>query len=272
MSAEPDPWSGLRRFTGARIALGRAGHALPTAETLSFALAHAQARDAVHAVLDVEALQREIVALGVPVLVAGSEAGDRPTYLARPDLGRRLDPASQGALEARRADGIDLAIVLADGLSAPAVARHGAALLAALLPWRAAAGWSLAPLVIATQARVALGDAVATCLGARAVLTLIGERPGLSAPDSLGAYLTVDPRPGATTDAARNCLSNIRPEGLGYEAAAFRIAWLLGEALRRGVTGVGLKDESDRLVLDGMVPRPALPSAASGGKHLTSSS
>ncbi|HMO29407.1 ethanolamine ammonia-lyase subunit EutC [Enterovirga sp.] len=256
MSAGPDPWAALRRFTPARIALGRAGAAQPTRELLDFALAHARARDAVQMPLDAGAVEAAIAALGYETVRIASAAPDRATYLARPDLGRRLGETSEAALAARREASPDLAIVVADGLSSPAVSRNAAPLLAAFRPWIAAAGWRLAPVVIATQARVALGDAVAEHLGAAAALVLIGERPGLSAPDGLGAYLTFAPRPGVTSDAGRNCLSNIRPGGMGFDQAAFRIAWLLGEAFRRRLTGVALKDESDRLVLDGRLPRP----------------
>lgn len=255
--AEPDPWAALRRFTPARIALGRAGAAQPTRDALDFALAHALARDAVQAPLDTEALSAAVEGLGHPVIHAASAAPDRTTYLARPDLGRVLDEASEQRL-ASAAGRHDLAIVVADGLSSPAAERNAVPLLAALAPWIASAGWRLAPLVVATQARVALGDAVAETLGAGAVLVLIGERPGLSAPDGLGAYLTFAPKPRRTSDADRNCLSNIRPGGMSFDQAAFRIAWLLGEAFHRGLTGIALKDESDRLIVEGRLPVPAL--------------
>lgn len=252
-----DPWSALRRFTPARIALGRAGAAQPTRESLEFALAHARARDAVRMPLDVEAVASRIGDLGFDVARVASAAPDRSTYLARPDLGRLLCPASEASLAAHGRETRDLAIVVADGLSALAVAHNAAPLLAALLPWIAAAGWRTGPLVLATEARVALGDAVAERLRARAALVLIGERPGLSAPDGLGAYLTFGPKPGITRDADRNCLSNIRLGGMGFAEAAFRIAWLLAEAFRRERTGIGLKDESDRLIVGGRLPEPA---------------
>lgn len=256
--ATPDPWAELRRYTPARIALGRAGSGLPTAEVLRFALAHAQARDAVRAELDAERLAAEIRDLGLAAAIVDSAAPDRTTYLARPDLGRRLGEAGRTALAELRAEPADLAVVIGDGLSAPAAQAHAAPLLAALTPWFAAAGFGLGPVVIVRQARVAAGDEVGAILGARAVLVLIGERPGLSAPDSLGAYLTVGPRIGRN-DGERNCLSNIRPAGLSYDLAAFRLAWLVGEALRRDLTGVALKDESDRLVVGGAIPTPLLP-------------
>lgn len=241
----PDPWAVLRAHTPARIGLGRSGHSLPTAEVLAFAAAHAQARDAVHTPLDVPALHAALQADGWTTQPLASRATDRATYLRRPDLGRRLDTASADALAAgAMAPGPapELALVLADGLSAQAAQAHGVALLHAL---RQALGGAvtLSPVFVATQARVALGDEVGGLLGARLVLVLLGERPGLSSPDSLGAYLTHAPAPGRT-DAERNCVSNIRPAGLGPAAAAGRIAWLVREALRRRLTGVGLKDDS----------------------------
>lgn len=241
----PDPWEGLRRHTPARIALGRAGSSLPTAEVLRFAAAHAMARDAVHAALDAEALAAALQADGWPVLGVRSRAATRADYLRRPDLGRRLDPASVVPLQAAAGPAPDLAIVVADGLSALAAERHAPPLLRAL---RQALGGTLvlAPLVVATQARVALGDEVGALLGARLVLILLGERPGLSSPDSLGAYLSHGPRVGLA-DAQRNCVSNIRPEGLAIDAAAGRLAWLAREALRRRLTGIGLKDDSEVL-------------------------
>ena len=244
---EPDPWAGLRAFTAARIALGRAGTSVPLAEALAFRLAHAHARDAVYSALDLDYLQAELADLGLPLGQVQSQAPDRPTYLRRPDLGRQLHPASaQSLAEQAPPAGCDVAVVLVDGLSATAANQHGAPLLRLLLPRLRAAGLRLGPLVLAEQARVALGDAVGAELRARLVLVLLGERPGLSAPDSLGAYLTLGPRPGLT-DEARNCVSNIRPAGLPYAAAADKLAWLLLEALRRGLTGVALKDEADLL-------------------------
>lgn len=236
MSTPADPWQGLRRLTAARIAQGRAGVSLPTAPQLAFQLAHAQARDAVLVALDVAALAAR---LDGPLLRVHSMAADRPGYLRRPDLGRQLEPASRTLLAAAHGD-FDLCVVLADGLSAPAIARHGPPLLALLRAALPPLRW--APLVIAEQARVALGDDIASALGARLVLVLIGERPGLSSPDSLGAYLTWAPAVGLT-DERRNCISNIRPEGLAYGAAVDGLVYLMGAARRLGMTGVGLKDE-----------------------------
>ncbi len=248
------PLARLRRFTPARIGLGRAGPALPTREVLAFSLAHARARDAVHAALDLPRLLADLAAAGVapPPPVVRSAAPDRATYLLRPDLGRRL-----AAGEAARLDGrAEVAILLADGLSALAVQRHAAPLVAALRA-RAPARWGGAAVVVGLEARVALGDEVGARLGARLVAVLVGERPGLGSPDSLGAYLTFAPRPGRT-DAERNCVSNVRPAGLPVEEAARRIDWLAAAALSRGLTGVGLEDESD-----GALP-PGPPGGAAG--------
>lgn len=245
-----NPWRSLRRHTPARIGLGRAGVSLPTAAQLDFQLAHAQARDAVHRPLDVASLRDEIEALGLPTLALHSAAGSRPIYLQRPDLGRQLDTVSREQLEAlrrpRAAQGNaprDIAIVVADGLSALAVQRHAVPLITALRAEPATARWSIAPVAVVEQGRVAVGDGIGELLDARIAVVLIGERPGLSSPDSLGVYLTWAPRIGRH-DAERNCISNVRPEGLGYADAAHRLAYLLDEALRRGLTGVGLKDES----------------------------
>ncbi|MDT3669375.1 MAG: ethanolamine ammonia-lyase subunit EutC [Aromatoleum sp.] len=247
--AAPDPWHALRRLTPARIALGRSGPALPTAEVLRFGLAHAQARDAVNFALDVAGLQDELRTRHDSSLVVHSRTPDRAAYLLRPDLGRRLDDVSAALLAKAVAPASgactlpDVAFVLADGLSALAVQRHAPALLDALVP-RLPPDWTIAPIVIAEQARVALGDEIGEILGARLVAVLIGERPGLSSPDSLSVYLSWAPQRGCS-DAERNCVSNIRPEGLGYAAAAMRIAWLMREARRLQRTGVELKDRSD---------------------------
>lgn len=245
-----DPWAELRKHTPARIGLGRSGVALPTAELLRFAAAHAAARDAVQVPLDVPALDAALRAQGfiTAPLVVTSRAASRDEYLRRPDLGRRLAEADGARLHAHAIANADLALVLGDGLSAIALQRHAAPLAAAL---RDALGDALrwAPIVIATQARVALADEIGALLGARAALILLGERPGLSSPDSLGAYLTFAPRIGRT-DAERNCVSNIRPEGLPYTAAATRIAWLARESLRRGLSGIALKDDSAAVLLE----------------------
>lgn len=243
----PDPWAGLRAFTAARIALGRSGTSVPLREALAFRLAHAHARDAVYSTLASEQLVGELSELSLPVIEVQSRAATRQEYLQRPDLGRQLAQAAHAPL-ASQAGNYDVALVLADGLSATAINTHAGPLLRLLVPRLQQAGLRLAPLVVAGQARVALADEVGQLLGARLVLVLIGERPGLSAPDSLGAYFTYAPRPGLT-DEARNCVSNIRPAGLGYEAAADKLFFLLNAALRRQLSGVALKDETG--LLDG---------------------
>jgi ethanolamine ammonia-lyase small subunit len=245
-----NPWSVLRRHTPARIGLGRAGTSLPTGPQLAFQLAHAQARDAVHRPLDVGQCTTELQAQGLQTLHAHSAAASRGIYLQRPDLGRRLSEASANELAARRpSQACDLGFVVADGLSALAVERHAAPFLAALLALLRTdeQPWTLGPAVLVQQGRVAVGDEIGALIRARLVLVLIGERPGLSSPDSLGLYLTWAPHPGQT-DAERNCISNVRPEGLPYADAAHRAAWLLRAARQRQVTGVALKDESSPVV------------------------
>jgi ethanolamine ammonia-lyase small subunit len=236
-----DPWHPLRALTPARIALGRAGASLPTGAHLDFQLAHARARDAVHDALDVPVLRQALRGVGLDSLAVHSAAADRATYLQRPDLGRRLDPAGRNLLE-REGGEVDAVLVVADGLSSRAAQAHAVPLLATLVPRLVESGWRLAPIIVAEQGRVALGDQIGAALRASLALVLLGERPGLSAPDSLGAYLTWDPRPGRT-DAERNCVSNIRPEGLVPALAADKLGYLLLEARRRRVTGIGLKDE-----------------------------
>ena len=245
MSGPPrDPWFLLSGRTPARIALGRSGVSIPTREVLSFALAHAQARDAVHARLQAADLLQRIAALGLSALEVHSDATDRQTYLRRPDLGRKLSERARKDLEQARTATCDLSIVIGDGLSATAVSSHAADLLEAFLPATRRMGLTLGPVVVAHGARVALGDDIANVLAARCVAVLIGERPGLSSADSIGVYLTYSPRPGRT-DGERNCISNIRPGGLAIGQAAARLAWLVEAALVRKLTGVALKDESD---------------------------
>jgi ethanolamine ammonia-lyase small subunit len=246
-SAVPaDAWSHLRRHTAARIALGRTGGSLPTSAVLAFAHDHALARDAVHALFDPAALATALQPLDpAPILQLTSAAPDRPTYLQRPDLGRRLSSASFSQLSTLNSQlhDHDLVVIVSDGLSALAAERQAPPLLAALLPRLRAAGLTLAPLCIVRHARVALQDELGALLRARLSLMLLGERPGLGTPDSLGAYFTFAPRPGRT-DADRNCLSNIRPAGLPPAAAAEKLATLITAALRLGLTGTALKDES----------------------------
>ena len=242
----PDPWASLKAHTAARIALGRTGTSVPLREALAFRLAHAHARDAVYSALDSEKLLPELAQLGVAICEVRSQAHDRQEYLQRPDLGRQLHEESRATLQEQRPAAADLAIILADGLSAVAVNEHAGPVVQRLLPKLREAGFRVAPLVVATQARVALGDEVGELLGAQLSLVLIGERPGLSSPHSLGAYFTYAPRPGLT-DEARNCVSNIRPEGLNYDLAADRLFFLLHESLRRKLSGVQLKDGSQLL-------------------------
>jgi ethanolamine ammonia-lyase small subunit len=243
---EADPWAALRSFTAARIALGRSGTSVPLRESLAFKLAHAHARDAVYSVLDVERLLPELRGFQLPVCQVRSQAPNRPHYLQRPDQGRQLDQTSRMHLAEQAAGDYDVVIILADGLSATAINDHALPLLRLLLPLLQAAGLRLGPLVLAEQARVAIGDEIGQLLRARLTLLFIGERPGLSSPHSLGAYFTYAPRPGLT-DEARNCVSNIRPEGLAYAPAAAKLAALLREAFRLGLSGVGLKDQTDLL-------------------------
>ncbi len=251
----PAGWADLRRHTDARIALGRAGHSLPTAPHLAFQLAHAQARDAVHLPFDAAGVAASLQAAGLETLALHSAASDRAMYLQRPDLGRRLDESSRERLlqwqaahsPAVEGAGFDLAFVIADGLSALAIHAHAVPLLVAtltLLEADRAQAWHIAPIAVVGQARVAVGDEVGAGLQARCVVVLIGERPGLSSPDSLGLYLTWQPRPGLV-DADRNCISNVRPAGLAVEAAAAKLVQLLTAARQRQLTGVALKDELD---------------------------
>ncbi|MEU0208290.1 ethanolamine ammonia-lyase subunit EutC [Streptomyces canus] len=234
-------WSSLRQRTQARIGLGRAGSALPTRHRLELQAAHAAARDAVHSPFEPDVIAAGLD--GTPTVRVRSSAPDRLTYLQRPDLGRRLDPTDRAHLPTGEWDAV---FVVADGLSSRAVHEHAAAVVretAARLD-----DWQLAPVVLAEQARVALGDDVAQAMGAAMVVVLVGERPGMSAADSLGAYLTYRPTPGVTTDADRNCLSNIRPPlGLSYTGAADKLAGLMTRARQLGLTGVNLKDETDAL-------------------------
>ena len=243
---DPDPWAELKDFTAARIALGRSGTSVPLREALAFRLAHAHARDAVYSALEAELLLAGLTELGVISERISSQAKDRQQYLQRPDWGRRLDEKSSAQLAEVAGKGCDVIIVLADGLSAKATNDHALPLLRLLLPQLRASGLRVGPVVLAEQARVALGDEVGQLLKARLVLMLIGERPGLSSPNSLGAYLTYGPKTGLT-DETRNCVSNIRPEGLTYPAAAAKVFYLINEALRRKLSGVELKDEYELL-------------------------
>ena len=263
----PNAWRSLRSLTAARIALGRSGVSLPTSAQLAFQLAHARARDAVHLPLDTAQLQqqwREALPGQPEPMVLASAAVDRTTYLQRPDLGRRLDEASRERLQALRGaaaasqPAFDLAVVVVDGLSALAIAQNAVPFLRALVERLSAEDWSLAPTTVVTQGRVAVGDEVGELLGARAVLVLVGERPGLSAPDSMGLYLSWAPRVGLS-DAQRNCISNVRPEGLSVTEATYKLHYLLRESRRRQLTGIDLKDETGAVLEagEGASPTPA---------------
>lgn len=237
-------WDELRRLSGARIGLPRAGASLATGPLLDFKLAHARARDAVHDELDATQLAADLAPLGLDVIVVDSAAEDRQRYLMRPDLGRRLATDAEAKL-APHAARYDTVFAIADGLSARAVQRHAQPVLAGAIKALRAEGLSIGPLVIVRHGRVAVGDVVASLLGSDSVAVLIGERPGLTAPDSMGAYLTWQPHPG-TTDADRNCISNIRPDGIPYADAAFKLAHLLRAMHARRISGVQLKDDSDQ--------------------------
>ncbi len=254
------PWQALRQFTDARIALGRAGVSLPTAAHLAFQLAHAQARDAVHLPFDAAGVVAGLQTLGCQTFRLHSQAADRATYLQRPDLGRRLDVPSLETLFNWQAtaptQSFDLAFVVVDGLSSLSVHQHTVPLLSAMLARLQADGdqrWAVAPICVVAQGRVAVGDEVAERLNADMVVVLIGERPGLSSPDSMGIYLTWAPKVG-TTDAARNCISNVRPAGLSLAAAATTLHQLLSQARRKQLSGVGLKDDVDHQLPPPLVP------------------
>jgi ethanolamine ammonia-lyase small subunit len=249
-----DSWHGLARFTSARIALGRAGGSVRSGTLLDFRLAHARARDAVLMDFHADLVESEIARTGLTTMRLATTATDRRTFLLRPDFGRKLGDPSRAALAERRSawGPRDLAIIVSDGLSALAAERQAAPTLKHLVPLLNAAGWSLFPIFIVPFARVKLQDEIGGLLGARHALMLLGERPGLGAPDSLGAYFTFQPR-ADRTDADRNCISNIRPEGLPPAAAARKLAQLLLESARLGLSGIGLKDSG----------LPLIPAAAS---------
>ncbi|SEC97539.1 Ethanolamine ammonia-lyase light chain [Pseudomonas mohnii] len=247
-----NPWLELRRLTPARIALGRTGTSMPTRAQLDFQYAHAQARDAVHLPFDHKALSSQLAERGRESILLHSAAIDRNSYLQRPDLGRKLSDESAQILRdyaSAHPGGVDLAIIVADGLSALAVHRHTLPFLARLEEQIGAENWSLAPVILVEQGRVAVADEVGELLGAKMTVILIGERPGLSSPDSLGLYFTYSPKVGLT-DAYRNCISNIRLEGLSYGMAAHRLLYLMREACRRQLSGVNLKDEAQVQTLE----------------------
>jgi ethanolamine ammonia-lyase small subunit len=262
--APPDPWRALRTLTVARIGLGRAGGSLPTRPLLEFQLAHARARDAVLSDLDPVALADVIGVIGCDVLQLHSAAHDRGTFIARPDLGRILNDTSRNMLEREKSSepAYDCVFIVADGLSAQAVAHHAPSLLARIMERLRVDHWRLAPIAIVRQGRVAIGDEIGALLGANMAVLLIGERPGLSSPDSLGVYLTYDPLPGRT-NAERNCISNIRePEGLSYAIAAHKLYHIMSESRRRKLSGVNLKENAPSLAPQGETL--ASPTTSSG--------
>ncbi len=242
-----NPWRSLRKYTTARIGLGRAGISLPTNHHLDFQLAHAKARDAVHSKLDIEKLQQTLNAHNYTNIHLCSAADSRSIYLQRPDLGRRLHENSEKhlqALESGASHTYEVAFIIADGLSAFAVQEHAVNFLNVIVGKLKKENWKIAPVVIVEQGRVAISDEVGALMGADQVVVLIGERPGLSSPDSLGIYLTFDPKIGRN-DADRNCISNVRTEGQSYEIASHKLFYLLSEARRRKLSGVNLKDEAE---------------------------
>lgn len=242
-----DPWFALRRFTQARIALGRAGHAVPTQALLDFQLAHARARDTVHFPWNVERFAEDLRAIGLESLILRTPIRSRGEYLRRPDRGRTLDAESRRRLDDLKGGDPDVALIVTNGLSSTAVERHGLSLLKAVVTCCCSRRVRLGPIALVENGRVALSDEIGHALGARVAVIVVGERPGLSAADSLGIYLTYAPRPG-NTDARRNCISNIRPpEGLSYETAAAKLIYLTEEAMRRRISGVDLKDELDTI-------------------------
>jgi ethanolamine ammonia-lyase small subunit len=238
---KPTQWDALRAHTSARLALGRSGCSLPTRALLEFGLAHAQARDAVHRPLAIIDLQQQLMQAGFIALTAASRALDRHSYLLRPDLGRVLQERDYEFLQTQPQS--DLAFIIADGLSSIAVERHALPLLMQLRKLFSA-NWQAVPIVLANQGRVAIGDEIGSALRSRLVVVLIGERPGLSSPDSLGVYVTFNPQRGRM-DSERNCISNVRPEGLNYATAATKLAFLIRESLRLQLSGIALKDNSD---------------------------
>jgi ethanolamine ammonia-lyase small subunit len=240
-------FASLKSFTTARIALGRNGTSVPLKESLGFKLAHANARDAVYSTLDIHNLLAHLRLLHLPVLLAQSKVQNRQEFLQRPDLGRQLDEVSFEQLKNYSSDNFDIAFIIGDGLSATAVNAHAFELLKLLVPKFTSAGMTIAPFIVAKNARVALGDGVGELMKARLTIVIIGERPGLSSPDSLSAYITYSPKIG-TTDEARNCISNINGQGLGYEAASSKIFYLVQQAFQRKTTGVELKEEMGLLM------------------------
>jgi ethanolamine ammonia-lyase small subunit len=257
-SSLPDPWAGLRSHTAARIALGRAGTSLPTRELLAFQGDHARAMDAVNGELDRDALAAKLSSAGIESIPLDTQADSRPAYLHRPDFGRRLNENSRQHLRKYVSPHPkpDVIVAIVDGLSAIAAQRHAVPVALALTRRLCEANLNVGAVPLVRYGRVALQDEIGEIMDARVIISLIGERPGLGSPDSLGAYLVYNPHSG-NTDAQRNCVSNIRPEGLPYEAAADTLAWLVREALHRKLSGVQLKDDRPIIALPstGVLPK-----------------
>src|SRR6188474_2591715 len=243
----PDSWESLKVFTKARIALGRTGVATPLKEVLDFKMCHAHARDAIYSVLELNELEEGLQQFHSGVIIVASRAADRSIYLQRPDYGRNLDKSSADNLKNESNYSVDVSITIADGLSATAINKHAVPILKKLIPLLKQSVLTIAPIVVAQQARVAIADEIGSLLNAKLSLILIGERPGLSSPDSMGAYITYDPSPG-TTDESRNCVSNIRQEGLSYDLAAAKITKLINASLQLKLSGIMLKDEEQNLL------------------------
>lgn len=241
-----DSWEALREFTDARIALGRTGTSIPLQGELAFKLAHAHARDAVHSIMDTGFLVMELKRFAVPVLLLKSRASTRQLYLQRPDLGRLPDTLSE-QLITEFASPNDFTLIVADGLSATAINHNLVQLLNILFPLLVSTGLRPGPISIVEQGRVAIGDVVGHVLQSKLAIMLIGERPGLSSPDSIGAYITYKPAPGLT-DESRNCVSNIRPKGLSFEKASEKIMYIVAEAMKRKLTGTALKDNAGLII------------------------
>ena len=244
IGVQHDSWQSLRSLTAARIALGRTGTAIPLREALRMKLARAHANDAVHSTLDVEILKTSLEKYMLPVIEVSSQASNRTEYLQRPDLGRRLSEHDSKLLKEFTKKTHDVSVVLADGLSANAINEHAFPVLDALAPLFTKAKFAVAPVCICNQGRVAIADEIGSLLNARLSLILIGERPGLSSPNSMGAYITYKPTVGLT-DESRNCVSNIRPEGLDYAMAASKIFYLVQQSLKQLISGVALKENHD---------------------------
>ncbi|MDD5272156.1 MAG: ethanolamine ammonia-lyase subunit EutC [Methylovulum sp.] len=254
VTTTPDPWHTLSQFTPARIALGRAGMSQPTRASLDFQLAHALARDAVNIPLDFAGLAQALAAQGHQSLTLPTQADNQRLYLQRPDLGRLLGAAAQGILQDTATIKADAVVVVADGLSSKAIAHHAPAFLKLLLPELCAKGYALPPICLVKHGRVAIGDAIAGHFAARLCVVLIGERPGLSSPDSMGIYFTYQARAGVSTDADRNCISNIHDNGLSYAQALAKLLYLIDESERVRFSGVNLKDGTTEAGLENQPP------------------